>query len=139
VDIGDGGGFRFHGRRSFLIPASRKAFESLLAQENGQRVNADAVAGDCQFSLDVINREVLLPHSDGQVSHTVTHRSVLGPTLDILKEAIPFFGIVPELVAKDAKATRGVSESPGDFMRRLTVQEKSPQRLILPMEGLFGH
>jgi hypothetical protein len=48
--------------------------------------------------------------------------------LDILKKQISFFGIVPELVAKDAKTAWCVPEAPGDFMGRLAVEEKGPDR-----------
>jgi hypothetical protein len=57
--------------------------------------------------------------------------------LDILKKQISFFGIVPELVAKDAKTAWCVPEAPGDFMGQLAVEEKGPKRFVLPMQGLF--
>ena len=58
--------------------------------------------------------------------------------LDVLEEGISFFGIVPELVAKDAKTAGCVPEPLGDNMGRLAVEEEGPKRFVLPMEGLFG-
>jgi hypothetical protein len=58
--------------------------------------------------------------------------------LEVLKEGAPFFGIMPKLVAQDAKGTRGVTETPGDLVRGRTIHEKGTQRFVLPVEGLFG-
>jgi hypothetical protein len=57
---------------------------------------------------------------------------------DVLKEGVPFFGIMPKLVAEDAKGTRGVAEAAGDLMGGLALDEKGTQGLVLPVEGLFG-
>jgi hypothetical protein len=57
---------------------------------------------------------------------------------DVLKEGVPFFGIMPKLVAEDAKGIRGVAETTGDFMGGLALDEKGTQGFVLPVEGLFG-
>jgi hypothetical protein len=49
-----------------------------------------------------------------------------------------FLGIMPKLVAEDAKGTRGVAETTGDLLGRLTIHEKGTQRFVLSVEGLFG-
>jgi hypothetical protein len=57
---------------------------------------------------------------------------------EVLKKGFPFFGIMPKLVAEDAKGTRGIAETTGDLMRRLAVDEKGTQGFVLSVEGLFG-
>ena len=137
-DIGDRCGFRSDRCRSLVIPASRKALESLLAHKRGQCIDADAVSGSRQLVLDVIDRQVLFAHSDGQVSDPIAHGGPLRPVFDMLKEGGPFFGNMPKLVAEDAKGTRGVAETTGDFMGGLALDEKGTQGFVLPVEGLFG-
>ena len=91
-----------------------------------------------QFALDVIDREVLLAHGDGQIPHTIAHGGALRSVFDMLKEGVPFFGIMPKLVAEDAKGARGVAEPTGDLMGGLAIDEKGTQGFVLPVEGLFG-
>jgi hypothetical protein len=57
---------------------------------------------------------------------------------EILKEGVPFLGIMTELIAEDTKGPGGVSEPTGDFIGGVAVDEESPQSLVLPMEGFFG-
>jgi len=139
LDVGDGRGFRPYRGRSLLIPASRKTLESLLVHERGQGIDADAVPGRGQFPLDVIDRQVLLAQSDGQIPHTIAHGGALRPVFEVLKEGVPFFGIMPKLVAEDAKGTRGVAETTGDLMGGLAIDEKGTQGFVLPVEGFFGN
>ena len=138
LDVGDRCGFRSYRGRSLLIPASRKALESLFAHEEGQGINADAVPGRGQFALDIIDREVLLAQDHGQVPHTIAHGGALRSVFDMLKERVPFFGIMPKLVAKDAKGTRRIAETTGDLMGGLAIDEKGTQGFVLSVEGLFG-
>jgi hypothetical protein len=58
--------------------------------------------------------------------------------LEVLEEGVSLFGIVPKLVAEDAKGTRGVAETTGHLVGRLTLDEKGTQGFILSVEGLFG-
>jgi len=58
--------------------------------------------------------------------------------LDLLKERIPLFRIVPELVAEDAKTAWCVSEPASDLMRGLALKEEGSERFVLPMDGFFG-
>jgi hypothetical protein len=58
--------------------------------------------------------------------------------LDVLKEGVPFFGIMPKLVTEDAEGARGVTETTGDIMRGLAIDEKGTQSFVLPVEGFFG-
>jgi hypothetical protein len=138
LDIGDRGGFRSDRGWPLIIPASRKTLESLLAQESGQGIDADAVPGSRQFALDIIDRQVLFAHSDGQVSYPITHGGALGPMFDVRKEGVPFFGIMPKLVAEDAKGSWGVAETTGDILGGLAFDEKGTQGFVLPVEGFFG-
>jgi len=58
--------------------------------------------------------------------------------LEVLKERVSFFGIMPKLVAEDAKGARGVAETTGNLLGGLAIHEKGTQRFVLSVEGLFG-
>jgi hypothetical protein len=58
--------------------------------------------------------------------------------LEVLKEGVSFLGIMPKLMAEDAKGARGVAETAGDLLGGLAIDEKGPQRFVLSVEGLFG-
>ena len=56
----------------------------------------------------------------------------------MLKERVSFFGIMPKLVAEDAKGARGVAETTGDLLGGQAIHKKGTQRFVLSVEGLFG-
>jgi hypothetical protein len=59
--------------------------------------------------------------------------------LEVLKERVSFFGIMPKLVAEDAKGARGVAETTGDLLGGLAIHKKGTQRFVLSVEGIFGN
>ena len=58
---------------------------------------------------------------------------------EVLKEGASFFGIMPKLVAEDAKGAWGVAETTGDLLGGLAIHKKGTQRFVLSVEGLFGN
>ena len=72
------------------------------------------MAGGGEFALDVIDGEVAFAHGHGQITNAAAGRSRLRSMQRLAEEGSAFVGVVAEVVAEDAKGTRGVAETPGD-------------------------
>ena len=68
-----------------------------------------------QLALHVVDREIALPHGDGQVAHRIPGRSVAGTGSCHREEVGPFGWVMAELVAKGTKGTGRVAEAACDF------------------------
>lgn len=138
ADVCSGSGFGFQGDKPFVIATAREACKALLSQQDSQGVDADRVAGARQFPLDVIDREVLLPHRHGECSDTIARRGFLRSARDVLEEPGLFGWIMPKLVTQDAKGARRVAEALGHLVGRHAFNEEAAKGFILSVERLFG-
>ena len=57
TDIGDGGDLRLDRGGAFLVGTAGKTREALLAEQDGEGVDADGVAGGSELALHVIDGE----------------------------------------------------------------------------------
>src|SRR5207244_7127876 len=78
ADIGYGGGVGPGGGWPFVVAAARQAGEPLLAQEDGEGVDTEGVAGGQEFALDVVDGQILLAQGDNQCPHAIPCRGLLG-------------------------------------------------------------
>ena len=136
--VGHGRRVRLHTPRALVIRAAGQAGEAFLAEQHGQGIDTDCVGRLGQLVLDIVDRQVLLPHGDGQRPHPVPHGGGLRPMLDRLEEPGALGGIVPKLVTEDPEGAGGVPEAARDDMGGRPFDEEAPQRFILPLEGRVG-
>ena len=134
-----------HGRRfgperlgPFLIEAPGQACEALLAEEDGEGVDADGVPRVGQFASDVVDGEVSLPHGDGQVPDAIALGGGVRSRGGRGEEHGPLGGIVSELMTEDAKGPGCVAEAVRDLMGGCLLDEVSAEGLVLPLLGRFG-
>ena len=132
------GDFRFHGNRALVISAAGKASEAFLAEQDSEGVDTDGVAGGGEFALHVIDREIALAHGHGQITDAVAGGRRLRSALWLAEEGRAFQGIVAELMAEDAEGAGGVTETTGDFSRRLVIDEEGTERFVLALQGELG-
>ena len=66
----------------FLIEVPGQACEALLAEEDGEGVDADGVPRVGQFASDVVDGEVSLAHGDGQVPDAIALGAECGPGVE---------------------------------------------------------
>jgi len=96
------------------------------------------VAGGGEFALHVIDREIALAHSHGQLPNAVAGGRGLRPALWLAKEGSALLGIVAELMAEDAEGARGVTKATGDFDRGLFLDEEGTEGFVLALHGELG-
>ena len=89
-----------------------------------------------QVTADVVDGEVLLSHSDDVITEGIGFGCGLGPLGWGAKEVAT--GIQAELVEKDTKAARSVTETASDFSARKPLDDKGPEGLVLVMGGFGG-
>ena len=137
-DVGHGRRFGPEGLGPFLVEAPGQACEALLAEEDGEGVDADGVPRVGQFASDVVDGEVSLAHGDGQFRT----RSRLGGGVRSRggrrEEHGPLGGIVSELMTEDAKGPGCIAEAMGDLVGGSLLDEVSAEGLVLPLLGRFG-
>src|SRR5712692_9435565 len=112
--VGDIGDLRFYGDRALVVGASGKTREAFFAEQDGEGVDADGVAGGGEFALHVIDREIALAHGYRQITDAVAGGRGLRTALWLAKEGSAFLGIVAELMAQDAEGAGVVAEAAGD-------------------------
>jgi hypothetical protein len=110
---------------AFLVPASGQTGKPFFPQENRQGIDADAVTGLPQFSLDVVDRQVLLTHGHGELPNRIAGGSGLGAMPDRLKESVPFVGIMPEVMTQDAEGPGRIAKAGGHFARGDVLHEEA--------------
>lgn len=62
ADVGNVGGLGFDGGWAFVIAAAGQAGEPFFAEKEAQGINADGLTGGRQFTLDVVDGEILFAH-----------------------------------------------------------------------------
>ena len=62
----------------------------------------------------------------------------IGGRVGLAEKGGAFFGIVPELMTKDAEGARGIGEAFGHVCRGLLIDEESAESLVLALEGECG-
>ena len=137
-DVGHGRRFGPERLGPFLIQASRQACESLLAEEDGEGVDADGMPRVGQFASDVVDGEVSLAHGDGQVPNAIALGGGVRPVSGRGEEHGPLGGIVSELMAEDAKGPGCVAEAVRDLVGGQLLDEVGAEGLVLPLLGRFG-
>jgi hypothetical protein len=134
VEVGHGRRFGLEGGRSFVIAAARQAGEALFAHEHSQGIDADSMAGQSQFALDVIDGEVLFAQGHGQLADAIAHRSPVGAGFGVLEEGGAFLGVVAEVVAENAQGVGGITEAAGDLGAGQFLDEEGAEGFVLAVE-----
>ena len=89
-------------------------------------------------AVNKYNREIALAHGHGQITDAVAGGRRLRSALWLAEEGRAFQGIVAELMAEDAEGAGGVTETTGDFSRRLVIDEEGTERFVLALQGELG-
>ena len=134
--IGNGGGFRTNGGRTFVVASARQAGEAFLMQKDRQRMDADRMALGCELTLNIVDGEILLPQRDGALA--VANRRMIRTGARLGKECLAFVGIMAERMAEDAKGTGRIGKTTRDFGGRKLLDEESAERLVLTLASGFG-
>jgi hypothetical protein len=121
----------------FVIRASGQPGEAFFLQDQRDGDRASLLPLLFQGPADVINGEVLLAQGDDRFPHPVLARTRAGRSARGEEEFQ--LGVLPQLVTEDAETTGGVAEPLGRLDGREALDEKSPQRLVLAVEGVMGY
>jgi hypothetical protein len=112
---------------------------ALFAEQDGEGVDGDGVAGSGQFAPNVIDREIAFAQGDGQIADAVAGGSRLRSTLRLAKEGGAFLGAVAELMAEDTEGADGIAETAGDVAGGFFIDEVGAESLVLAPHGeLWG-
>src|SRR5262249_54816780 len=132
------GGLGPDGRWPFLVATTGQAGKAFRAEQQAEGVDADLVPCRGEFAVDVINGEVAFAQGDGAVEDWNAGRP--GPRLLLGRgeEAGAFAGVVPELMAQDAKGTWRVGEACGDFPGGKLLDKVSAEGFVLALAGPVG-
>jgi hypothetical protein len=136
--IGNVGDLRLHRNRAFVVGAAGKTREAFFAEQNGEGVDADSVAGGSQFALHVIDRKITFTHGNRQITDPIAGRRRLRSALWLAEEGGAFLRVVAELMADDAEGARGIAEAARDFGRWLLIDEVSTEGFILALQRELG-
>lgn len=136
--IGNGGSIRTNDGGTVFIASSWQTCETLLTQEDGERMDANGVTFRGKSPLNVKDGQILFTQRNRAFADQVAHRSMVGPRTPCGEERSAMVGIVAELMAENAKRTGGIAEALRDLGRRKLVDEVSTQRLILALRGRLG-
>ena len=115
-----------------------KPRKPLLSQQDREGIDADRMAGSCQLSLDVVDGQILLSHSHGQIANPVSGGGPLGSVHDVPEESGPLCRVVPELMAENTESPGGVPEAPRNVFGGHGFHKEAAQGLVLAMKGFFG-
>ncbi|MBI1832387.1 MAG: hypothetical protein HYR84_13170, partial [Planctomycetes bacterium] len=103
-----------------------------------QRMNADGVALCGEFTLNVIDGQILFTQSNGAFADQIANRSLFGAWTWHNEKGRAFAGNVTELMAENAKGAGGAAEAPRNLCGRKLVEEVSTQRLVLAVRRRLG-
>jgi hypothetical protein len=75
-----------------------------------------------------------------QLDNPIAGRRLLRPGLRAMARRHKEDGVAlaPEVMGQDMEGTGRITEGRGDFARRVTLDEKSPERFVLALLGLAG-
>src|SRR6266436_10146999 len=96
--VGDVGDLRLYRNRAFIVGTAGKTREALLAEQDGEGVDADGVAGGSELALHVIDREIAFAHGNSQITDAVAGGRGLRATLRLAEEGGAFLRIVAEQI-----------------------------------------
>src|SRR5580700_8853555 len=128
-------GFGADGGWSFLVATAGQAGKALRAEQQAERINADGVPRLGELALDVIDGEVAFAQGDDAFADRIAGRAGSQPMMGHREESDAFAGVVPELVAQDAKGAWGVAKARGDFAGGELLGEVGAERFVLTLAG----
>jgi hypothetical protein len=118
----------------FLVFSSRQPGKTFFFKNQRDSNGADLLPALFQDPADIVDREILLSQRDHLVPDAVCFRRSLRSFLRREEEGT--IGLLTELMGKDTKASRRISEAAGDFSRREVLDEVSPEGFILAVSGI---
>jgi hypothetical protein len=124
-------------RKTFVVGPARKAGESFLAEDFGDRSGAEVVlSGSLEFVADVVNRVVLLAEFDHPRTDGVLLGLGLGTVGDVPEE-VPIHE-VSKAVAENAEGAWLISEPLGNFLGGPFFDEVGAEGFVLALGGAGG-
>ena len=138
ADVGDSGDLGFHRGWALLVGATGETGEALFAQQQGEGIDADGVAGLGEFPLDVVDGEVAFAQGYRQLPDAVASRGRLGAAMGLAEEGGALEGVMAELMTQDAEGAWGIGEAAGDVGGGFLLDEEGAEGLVLALEGELG-
>ena len=136
ADVGHIGHDGMKSLRSFVVPTTGQFGEALWLQDRRHRGRAERLTVAGEGTADIVDGAVLLSQGDDQFPQAIllAGRSALTWGRD---EEVTL-GLAAELMDEDPEAAWGVAEASGRLGGWHTIDEESPQGLVLPMSGVGG-